>query len=611
MAIQEGTVKEWRGKQYVYRFGQWWSANAPEPLLHLLAIRKGGTWFTPSGTKAGLGLYEHYKQLILSLWPDKVKWHKWADIILRSYLEHSYIAIMGCAASGKTFTMACIALADWWVAPDKTSIICSSTTLASLDMRIWGVIYSLFKDAKERYPFLPGKPSIARRWIVLNDIEDDNPKAFKNGIVCVPCKHGDKWVGLGPYVGIHNERVRLIADEANLMPRAFLDADSNLSKCHDYKLVAMGNPTDAETAHGILCEPVDGWDSKPDYEPITKTWPIKYSRNGICIHLPGPDTPNKDTPPGQPYPFPFLITPKQIEEDQKKYSKDDILYLSMVQAVMPRGGLSKRILTRPLCEACRAFDPPKWAFPNNVITIAGLDAAYGGVGGSRCVLALIDVGLEKCSDTEYMNVVSIKDIHIIPIQDTLKYGPPELQIAEQVKQICIANKVPPQRFFFDAGMRASLVSTLANVWSPLVQPVDCGGKPSDEPVASNINIPAKDYYTKKTAELWYTVRLIVQNGQFRNMREDVLREFAAREFSITTNNKIDLETKQAMMQRTGISPDIADAVAIAIYGARKLGFVIGQKRSHVNLNPYALAHIKQLQYQLWHKDTLSYNILAT
>jgi hypothetical protein len=87
-------------------------------------------------------------------------------------------------------------------------------------------------------------------------------------------------------------------------------------------------------------------------------------------------------------------------------------------------------------------------------------------------------------------------------------------------------------------------------------------------------MPCKDYYFNYVTEMWYSVRHIVESGQFRGMTEDVLMEFCQREWGMTGRNKIQVEPKEDMKLKTGRSPDLADCVAIGIEGARRLGFII-------------------------------------
>ena len=52
----------------------------------------------------------------------------------------------------------------------------------------------------------------------------------------------------------------------------------------------------------------------------------------------------------------------------------------------------------------------------------------------------------------------------------------EEQIVNFVHEQCTTRNIPPQHFFYDSGMRSSLVSAFGRLWSPATNPIDCGGK---------------------------------------------------------------------------------------------------------------------------------------
>jgi hypothetical protein len=60
----------------------------------------------------------------------------------------------------------------------------------------------------------------------------------------------------------------------------------------------------------------------------------------------------------------------------------------------------------------------------------------------------------------------------------------------------------------------------------------------------------------------------------RELTEDVVSEGCMREYYTVGGNKIEVEPKEKMKEKTGRSPDLADAVAIGLEGARQRGFVI-------------------------------------
>src|SRR5262249_13868031 len=149
------------------------------------------------------------------------------------------------------------------------------------------------------------------------------------------------------------------------------------------------------------------------------------------------------------------------------------------------------------------------------------------------------------------------DIRIVPIKN-MAQDSPEDQIALFCKKECERRGIPADNFFFDAGMRTSLVSSMARIWSPNVRPIDFGGPASNRRVSGNIDRLCRDYYSKFVTELWFSLRLTVESGQFRGMTEDVMLEGCTREWTMVAGNKIEVEPKEVMKGRTSRSPDLFD-----------------------------------------------------
>lgn len=551
----------------------------------------GGRWVKKSGGYAGNGLFFHFKRAQQILWPFKL-WHRWNELELQCYLKYRYIGEMGCAAAGKTESAASNVLLDWFCYPECTTVLVSTTTLPALELRVWGAIKKYFKAAKQAVPWVPGHLIEGRRVIILDPKnEASEGRDFRNGIIGIACKRGTTFLGLGEYVGIHNKRVRVIADELSLMPRALIDSVSNLAKCPSFKLVGLGNPNETTNAHGFLCEPsaeLGGWEGGVDQGPGTKTWSTRFP-NGICIQLPGSDSPNMDFPPDVPAPFPFLITRQQMLDDAKIWGINDWHYTMMNEGKMPRGQGSRRVITRQMCLKFGATDPPNW-HSSNRIKIACLDAAYRAVGGDRCVFMVLEFGREaKPPDgaglvssivsqdkilPEHDQILALLEEHVIQISADKESDLPEDQIVKFVMAHCETHNIKPDHFFFDSGMRTSLVTAFSRLWSPMVNSIDCGGVPSERPVSADIPMLCKEYYSKKITELWYSVRLVVESAQFRGMTDEVMTEGCSREFKRVGGNKIEVETKEEMKLKTGRSPDKFDCLAIGVEGARQRGFKI-------------------------------------
>jgi len=587
MSIRKPRIEQKAANQ-INLYNLWFSTTIHPLWRELLMIQHGGRWTKKDGTIAGNGNLFHYKEAIRLAWPH-IDQHRWFDVFAENWLIYKYVAVLGPKSSGKTCDAAVFHLIDYYAFPNCTTTVVCSDTKENLEDRIWGEIKKLHRIAKADYAWLPGQ-LIEGRTRIVTDNRDEHTEGrdFRNGMVGVSCKKGNAVVGISAFVGRKNKRVRFCADELSLLPMSFIDATASQAN-PEVKVTGMGNPATTTDALGALAEPdvtLGGWDSGIDQSPKTKTWKTRWP-NGIAIQLPGSDCPNMDVPEDAPVPFPYLMTRKQMEEDAKIWGKEDWHYTMFNEGRMPRGQGSRRVLTRQLCLKNHAMDEAIWASVNRT-RIASLDAAYRAVGGDRCVFAIFEFGPEgniaalpesEFTVSQQVNsesrqvLFSLKEISIIPIEGN-DFESPEDQIVMYVKKACETNSIAPRNFFFDSGMRTSLVTAFSRLWSVDVNPIDCGGRPSERKVSENIDVLACDYYSKKITELWYSWRLIVEAGQFRGMTEDVMKEGCQREWMTVGGNKIEVETKADMKLKTGRSPDLADCVVIGIEGARQRGFHI-------------------------------------
>jgi hypothetical protein len=551
----------------VEKYNLQWHHDSDPVYQEMEMLRRGGRWQKNSGGYAGEGMEFHFKELMKLLWPDIV-WHHWAELQLKCYLNYRIIGQIGAASTGKSFIPAACVLADYYCYPNSLTCLVSSTTRESLEMRVWGEIKKLHKAAKQRHTWLPGY-LIEGRQRLISDPRNESAEGrdFRNGLLGVACKRGQTFQGMEEYVGIKNQHLRMIADELQFMPRQFVDSIANMNKNKDFKCVGSGNPKDTTDALGVLCEPaahLGGWDGGIDQIPKTKTWEIRFPK-GICIQLPGSDSPNLDGKLGIP-----LITQEAIDADIKFYGKDSIQYTMMDEGRMPHGLGARRVLTRQLCLKHLAMEDPIWL--NATRTRVGfLDASYRGVGGDRCVFGELQFGL----NSERLQIMALIDTQVIPIKDAISETP-EDQIAIQVKDLCERRGIPPEHFGFDSTGRGSLMAALARTWSPHVIPIEFGGPPTERPVGQSLDVVCRDYYSKMVSELWFSIRLIVEGNQFRGMTEEMMSEGCFREWTIVGKNKIEVEPKEKMKLKSGRSPDLFDALAAGCEVARQLGFKIEQ-----------------------------------
>lgn len=557
------------GKTY-NAYGTRWATNNP-PLIEIEAIRNGGRWRSKStGEYNGLGLFHHFKSLMHLCWPWVVRgWSRWDDLTLQEYCNNKITGVMGPANSAKSHGAARFLLASYFCWPNELTGLVSSTDSRSLELRIWGEIKKLWVSAKERHDWIPGH-LIESKQMILTDSVDAEARDFRNGIVGVPCVTNGTFIGLGKFVGVKNAHVFLVADECAFMPKSFVDAISNLNKNRGFKCIGLGNPKDPTDALGIICEPTTeagGWEGA-DQEEKTKCWDTRYA-GGRCVNLVGTDSPNFDYPDDELVHFPHLISRNQIAEDMAFYGRDSLQFSMMNVGMMPKTGVSRRVITRQMCLKFQAMEDPVW-IGDKLTRIGYLDAAYGSVGGDRCVFGELIFGTNKDGK---LIMAMVGGPVIVPVS-IKKNEMPEDQIVEYVKFECRERNIPPENLFFDGTGRASLASAFARLWSPEVVPVEFGGAPSERPVSRDTKRTCREHYAKFVTELWFSVRYIIEAGQFRGMTSEVMDEGCMREWKINRSNRIEIETKAETKKRMGRSPDLFDGLVVGVEGARRRGFWI-------------------------------------
>src|SRR5687768_6598104 len=213
----------------IQKYGADWPADLKPIEIEMQCLQLGGKWQKRDGSWAGMGNYHHFKALDKLLWP-KAKWHRWDELLLRTFVDHRVVGVMGPADSGKSNRMARWALLNYFVWDDEISILVSSTDMRGLELRIWGEIKKYWRLAKKLHPQIPGHILEARMMITTEGLADEEARDFRNGIVGIPCVVNNNFVGLGRYAGIKNKRIMLIGDELQFMQISFLEAIANLNK---------------------------------------------------------------------------------------------------------------------------------------------------------------------------------------------------------------------------------------------------------------------------------------------------------------------------------------------------------------------------------------------
>jgi hypothetical protein len=549
-----------------------------DPLEGEFRFMRAGGYIDLNGKVYGKGLVHHTREAQKLIWPKDEDHHRWSDLMLETICQERISVFAGARDSGKTHVVARWALTDYFCFPNDTLILISSTDVRGLELRVWGDIKDLLERARDLHPWLPGWAVDSKHGIFTDQLDPaalERIRDLRKGIICIPTKQGNgEWVGIEKFVGIKQKRRRLIGDECQFMEHSYLNSLSNLDK-GDFKGIFLGNPLGKGDPLDKVSEPVCGWNAHPEPKKTT-TWRNKYQ--GLTVNLVGTDSPNYDVPEGTKDPYNYMIGRSDEERVRLRYGINSLQYWSQIMGVRKAGLDLFRVLTADLCRQFHAFDSTPWE-GSEIVSIYALDAAFG---GDRCVGGKIEFGTVIGG----VSVIRCLPPEIIPVEIGIVQTPEE-QIATFVRDRMKQLNVPPENCFFDAGMYATLAMMIARYVGIAANAINFQGAATERPVSNDEFIMDRqtgvrrlkrcdEAYSKFVTELWWSVRMVVQSGQMREIPESVVNEFAMREWTKVAGDRYELETKQECKKRMGESPDLADWLCLGVEGARRLGFVIQQ-----------------------------------
>jgi hypothetical protein len=529
-----------------------------------------------AGTDRGDKLLEHYLKARKLIWPDRYS-HRWTELLYEEIIKNQICSLIGSASCGKSATMSEFGLVDYWLYPQETAVLVSSTTRDKLEDAIWGELKKLWKEGKRRFPWLAGHMIDHKQRIATDErgFDSEDARDLRKGIFCKACYQGKQWVGISNFAGIKQKRIRFIADELSWMAPTFLECLPNLRSNTGQgglKVIAAGNPKhDPNDPLGILCEPLDGWSSKDGIDK-TEVWPIKLS-GGVCVNLIGTDSPNFDQPEDK---YPGLIGHEFERIIAHDYGVNSYQYESQVRGRMRIGLEHSRVITRQICRLHGAHELAVWG-PKLRTRIYAVDPAYG---GDRCVAGWAEFGEDINGD----QIIRINRPKVLQIVIDAKKTPDD-QIADQLKVDLDQSNIVPENCFYDSFGKGTIGYAFARAFgsNPPI-PVDAGARPTRRPVRYDLFVTDPDgrkrlkrcdeHYSKFISELWFSVRETIESGQIRELPEDVMLEGCWREYKTVSGNLIEVEPKADLKERMGKSPDLFDWVCLIVEGARRRGFKI-------------------------------------
>lgn len=561
------------------RYGFEWDDSYDDLAIELEMITRGG---------GDLGLFEHFMRARTLAWPDRYR-HRWTELIYNEIISNIVTILMGPGSSQKTSHASEYILLDYWAHSQNTLALVSTTTVDKLELAVFGEIKMLFNSARHRWPWLAGNPIESKKAISTDAFDYADARDIRKGIIGRACYVGKQYVGLGVFAGIKQQRIRFLADELQFMAPTFLDCLPNMFQSAgldrngepDVKVIGSGNPKhDQHDQLAIAAEPATGWDSKSDVKK-TECWDTKFHR-GRCVNLIGLDSPNFDVAEGVKPPYPRLLSRPTVKLVSSRWGTNSLQFYSQCVGAMKIGMIGNRVLTDLICQNHRAYDKAVWA--SDLLTKVGfLDPAWGGQ--DRCVWGWLEFG-PLLEGIDAIRFGGWEEVPIDPdLQERGQKVDPDTQIARFCRDKATGLSISPDNIFYGSTGRGTTGAAFARVFGSSVPvPLAEGDRPTGRPVRHDFYVLQEDgnkrlkrcdeEYGRFNAEMWFSVRNVVECEQMRELDKAVVREFELREYVSSKNGRIELESKDDTRERMGESPDLADALSFGVEGARQRGFII-------------------------------------
>lgn len=521
----------------------------------------------------------HMKAAHDYLWPEAV-WHYWTE---RRFREHckawKYISYAGGASTGKSYDAAKIALLFWLANPKGRAVIVASTTLESLNARIWGYCTKLLHEAAVKLPYIMMRGAPPK---ILFDRNDTI-----HGMFCLAAKQGDDDKAISSVIGRHpNEGLMIILDEATDTPPAILKALPNLeSGVEIFQCMAIGNSLSKFDLHGAISTPKAGWatiDAAKDVQWETT------QKHGTCLFFSCYESPAilDPSPETRAKLARFLITQEQITEKEKLYGKDSDAFYRFVLGFWRLDSTDDTIISKQFISDFSVFDRAQWSGIHPLHVVAGLDPAFS-TGGDQCILRLAILG-QATNGQIVLDFRGDEFVFKIAISATSEKSA-DLQIADQVLKILSDFNVGLQDLCVDANGQGRALGEVLRLRAKSIQaPIKIYST-----AGGNKQVRSFDVVIKTNHELWFAFREFIQHGQIKGLDRTAVMQLTTRKVLIKGGKQY-LEAKKDYKTRMGAvapslahSPDEADACSLALQVAmQNYGFTPGQRQDDMRARSF-------------------------
>lgn len=583
--MTEKEEDELRAAGYEEEYGVWWPPSIRNPAVRhqFMFLGEEGQHYAPGF----LGKAEHFRRFITcTMAHDQCSqpyvWNPNAIQMVDDYFANQWTSFVGHGSSGKSRTIAAIAVAEFLMKPSETSCLITSTNIPDGKKRVWADVEKCWFDCCSYFggeDVMPGElvSSVA---IIRYVDRETGYKAQNRGLSLIPSKEDESQAGIGRMKGFKSPRLRLFLDEAsdiswkiveaaetNLITGAMVGADGR----KDFKVAATLNANDPEDTGGKLCKPKNGWKSVD--VPTSKGW---ETERGWCRRFSAEDSPNvvlarEGKCAEWDEPFPGLISLGLLNLQKERYGNGSPNFQRQYLAIWPEGGVVETIFTDP--EIRHHHCHLKVDHKKELIArIYGFDPCFTH-DGDRAPLVWIDLvrDQDNLMIAEYGGAPMWMDEGMDPKKD------PNIQIRDKVVSTVTRLGVPPKDFGMDVTGGGKVVGGfIKEKWagSSGIFEVTFNERASEKPVSAFSSKTGHDLYSNKMTEMWMVAKEMMMSGQVRGLTENVIKELCGRRYDEAKNGRdergrIKIEETKAYKKRLGKSPDEASAFLLALQLARE------------------------------------------
>jgi len=319
------------------------------------------------------------------------------------------------------------------------------------------------------------------------------------------------------FQGLHALYLLVIFDEAYGIPKHLWDEGSSLASNRNARMVAVGNP-DGPGEFAEICKPGSGW----------YVMPISYR-----------DTPNFTGEDVSDRLKDMLIAPTWVEDRRRKWGENSALFQSKCEGRFPAEGSPWDVIPHAWAAACRYLDLPVEGERE-----AGIDI---GAGNDRTVITIRQGSV-------------VLDVRWFVSPDPVRtVGDLALHIRDwKVKRAKVDS------IGVGWGVYGALSEAVPDVE---IIPINVSMQPS--------SADAQEKYLNKRAEMWWDVgRELIRARQLdlsrlpEDVQDDVIHELSCPRYEILdSRGKIKIEPKERIIERLGVSPDLAESLLLAFVPA--------------------------------------------